>query len=186
MESSGFSVYLRHVTSALPRRAGAGALIATVVAVCLVLTGPTPTEAAKFGPPKGKCRGIPGRIVPDPVGISGALIRETNAWVTASCKHVTAVYGGHAPTPEGNDSDTGRFLVLRQNTSKGTQTIDLIDLPATGDTTIIAAPLGKKAEKRKVQRHGTLRFATATGQQGTLYLGNDTAVLDPVAAQSGI
>jgi hypothetical protein len=145
-----------------------------------VLAAPSSSDATKPGPGRAKCRGIPGRIVFDFVPISSSLIRATNAWLTASCKHTTAVYAGHAPTPDGHDSDTGRFLILRENIAKGRETIDLVDLPGTGDTTLTAGPRGKKAEKLRVQRHGTLRFTTAVGQQGTLYLANDSAVLAPV------
>ncbi len=105
-----------------------------------------------------------------PVPISPVLLRPTNAWVTSDGQTVTAVYAGAA----GNDSSTGRFVVVRQDLDAGAQTVDSVDTGKTGPISIVNAPLGSSVETSAQQ--GQLHFSSSQGWTGSIDLGNNDAV----------
>ena len=105
-----------------------------------------------------------------PVPISPVLLDSTNGWVTSDGHDLTAVYAGSA----GNDSSTGRFVVVRQDLDAGQQTVDSVDVGKTGPITISSAPLGSSVETSA--QGGQLGFSSVSGSTGTLDLGNNDSV----------
>jgi len=105
-----------------------------------------------------------------PVPISPVLLRTTNGWVTSDGQTLTAVYAGAA----GNDSSTGRFVVVRQDLNVGEHTVDSVDVGSTGAITITSAPLGSSVETSA--QIGQLQFSSARGWTGSIDLGNNDAV----------
>jgi hypothetical protein len=114
---------------------------------------------------------IPARMLDSevPVPISPVMLDTTNGWVTSDGHDLTAVYAGAS----GNDSSTGRFVVVRQDLDAGNQTIDTVDVGKTGAIRISSAPLGSSVETSA--QSGQIKFSSVGGSTGTLDLGdNDT------------
>jgi hypothetical protein len=105
-----------------------------------------------------------------PVPISPELLSPTNAWVTSDGQTLTAVYAG----ADGNDSSTGRFVVIRQDLDAGAQTVDSVDTGKTGPISIVNAPLGPSVETSAQQAQ--LSFSSSKGWTGSIDLGNSDAV----------
>jgi hypothetical protein len=105
-----------------------------------------------------------------PVPISPVLLDATNGWVTSDGHDLTAVYAGAA----GNDSSTGRFVVVRQDLDVGNQTVDSVDVGKTGAITISSAPLGSSVETSA--QTAQIHFSAGGGSTGTLDLGNNDTV----------
>jgi hypothetical protein len=127
------------------------------------------SHASKFRPPAVLDR-IPAHMLPasTPIPISPEIIKVSNAWLLSDGVTLVAVYAGTA----GNDPSMGRFVLVRQNTTTGRQTIDAVNVVDSGALSIVKAPTGAAVETSAQRAH--LLFRSAHGISGALDLANDT------------
>ena len=134
----------------------------------LPVGGPESTTSAPV--PTARIKPIPATLLNGAfVPISPSLIRVSNSWMVSNGRTLVAVYAGTA----GEQAASGRFVILRQDLEKGTQTEKVVTLPATGEVTITHAPVGAAVES-SAQR-GRLGYRGASGAVGDLDLATDTA-----------
>jgi len=114
---------------------------------------------------------IPAHILQNgtPIPVSPEMIRVSNAWLDSDGVTLVAVYAGSA----GTDPATGRFVIVRQNTQTGQQTLTIVNVPGARVLSIVKPPTGPGVET-SAQR-GKLPFQTAGGMRGMLNLSNNTA-----------
>lgn len=136
-----------------------------------------PASGRPGGPPYPPVKATrPGRMVNgESSPFSTALIGLVrNGWEASDHRRITGVWAGAS----GDDSSTGRFAILRQGYIHDTQDVDTVDIPGAGALKIIHAPLGKGPVQSWAQSRGELRFESARGVTGTLFLKGDTVKLD--------
>jgi hypothetical protein len=102
-----------------------------------------------------------------PVPVSPELIRVSNDWLVSDGVTLVAVYAGSA----GTSPATGRFVIVRQNSQTGKQTVNLVSVPGTQAISIVSPPTGSAVESSA--QKGYLAFRTASGSAGKLNLSND-------------
>jgi|1186.fasta_scaffold03076_2 hypothetical protein len=98
-----------------------------------------------------------------------------NGWEASDHRRITGVWAGVA----GDDSSVGRFVVLRQNYIRDTQSVDTVDVPGAGALKITHAPLGKGPVQSRAQSGGRFRFNSRQGVTGTLSLTDDAVTVNP-------
>jgi hypothetical protein len=113
---------------------------------------------------------IPAHILPSgtPVPVSPELVRVSNAWLVSDGVTLVAVYAGSA----GTDPSMGRFVIVRQNTQTGQQTLTIVNVPGSHGLSLVGTPTGASVETAAQQ--GDLRFRDAAGRPGILNLSNNT------------
>jgi len=114
-----------------------------------------------------------GEVIPAGMLAAGApsplppqVIHVSNAWQTSDGAQLVVVYAGGA----GDNATNGRFVIVRQSEPAGTQTVNVVDVPATGPVSIINAPTAVTDPTQ-----AELPYRTAAGALGVLRLGDDTA-----------
>jgi hypothetical protein len=113
---------------------------------------------------------IPAHILPSgtPVPVSPEIIRVSNAWLVSDGITLVAVYAGSA----GTDPSMGRFVIVRQNTQTGQQTLTVVNVSGSRLLSIVNPPTGAGVETSAQQ--GNLPFTSADGMLGTVNLSNNT------------
>ena len=106
-----------------------------------------------------------------PIPFGPGLAKVSNSWLVSDGRTLVAVYAGAA----GNDPETGRFVIIRQNWVTGEQTQDVVDVAKAGAVKISSAPLGRSVETSA--QHGDIGFTDAAGETGLLHLADDTTAL---------
>ena len=125
------------------------------------------STAPSAAAPEPDSQPIPGQMLgaDAPVPIAPSLLQEKNGWLVSNGKTLVAVYAGAA----GDDSSTGRVVIVRQNLVSGKQTVTTLDAGPTGALTISTAPLGDSVET--TAQSGGIRLRTAGGRFLALDLG---------------
>lgn len=174
------------VVSAIGVSVGAGLAVASgtgkYVPEIGVTLPPEKAAAAKRSLP----RGGPESTVPAPVPtghirpiravmldatsppVSPSLVRVSNGWMVSNGRTLVAVYAGTA----GDDPLSGRFVIIRQDLGKGTQTEHVVNIPGAGTVTITDAPVG--ASVGSSAQHGALGYRAKSSYNGHLDLATDT------------
>lgn len=109
---------------------------------------------------------IPAHMLPQsaPVPISPEYLRVSNAWLVSDGTTLVAVYAGQS----GTDTSAGRFVIVRQNTITGKQTVTTVNVPGAGKLSLVHPPAGTAVETSAQQ--DSLTFRDAHGGNGTLNL----------------
>jgi hypothetical protein len=130
-------------------------------------TVPAPAPLAPIAP-------IPATLAPAgaaPIPVSPALVRVTSSYLVSNGRTLVAVYAGTA----GDDARDGRFVIIRQNLSAGTQSQRVVSIAGAGALTIDGAPTGAAVETSA--QTATLHFRSASGRTGVLSLATTRASL---------
>ncbi len=134
-----------------------------------------PTDATAAAAPSATASLPPDQIPAEilgsnvPVPIPASVIAETNGWLVSDGATLVAVYAGSA----GSDPSQGRVVIVRQDLSAGTQTVQTVDAGQTGPLTITAdAPTGAAVETSA--QTGRLPLVTSRGVTLKLNLGTNT------------
>jgi len=136
---------------------------------------PGGTESSGQAPvPAGLPDRIPAHMLAEdvPVPISPQVLESGNAWLVSNGATLVAVYAGAA----GEDRMNGRFVIVRQNLTAGSQTQDIVDLPGAGALTLVDAPKGEGVETSA--QHARLSFRSSSGKAGVLDLSTDRATIN--------
>jgi hypothetical protein len=123
--------------------------------------------------PAGPIAAIPARRLPanTPIPFPPSQIKVSNDWLTSNGVTLVAVYAGTS----GVDPASGRFMIVRQNEVKGTQSVVTIDVRGAGALTLVGTPAGSKVELSAQQ--GVLHFTTSKGLTGALNLRTDQVTI---------
>lgn len=130
----------------------------------------TDSNTEQVAPPQQAPQPIPARMLgPDaPVPVPPSVLRVRNGWLVSDGRTLVAVYAGAA----GDDSSSGRLVIVRQDLVAGKQTVRTLDAGPTGALVVAAAPLGSSVETSA--QTGSLRIRTSTGRALRLDLGTET------------
>jgi hypothetical protein len=123
--------------------------------------------------PAGPIAPIPARQLPanTPIPFPPSEIKVSNDWLSSNGVTLVAVYAGTS----GVDPANGRFMIVRQNEVKGTQSVVTIDVRGAGALTLVRTPAGRKVELSAQQ--GVLHFTTSKGLNGALSLRTDQVTI---------